>query len=501
MTIKQVIIRIAIIIYLIELLIMIGLNALASNLPAEGEVFLDAFLLLIFSTPLIYAWVVKPFVVMRDKALNEVSYIASTDTLTGLPNREKFLDWLRYTTTVSSSKLHKVAVLVLDLNRFKVINDTFGHTAANEVVKKVAERLNEFLGSEHFLAKVAPDQFAILIEGTESDDELYLFAKKILQAVETPVKYDTHTFAIEGCIGISEYPKDASNNEELLRYANNAMRQAKNSVGENVSFYTLKLTEAVQRHFSMEEDLRNALMHNEFFLLYQPKINAKTQELVGVEALIRWNHPEKGLISPNEFIPLAEETGLIIPIGQWVLQEALSQQKIWENEGKRPIVMSINLSGRQLNTEQIGHILRVLGSSGLDMRYLEFEITETYLMKDIKFSQQLLEQLHNVGVSISLDDFGSGYSSLGYLKRFKIDTLKIDQLLIRDIENDANDFAIAEAIVGIGHVLNMKVIAEGVETETQMKMLQEVGCDYFQGYYFSKPVEPEEVFCGEKYRY
>ncbi len=501
MTIKQVIIRIAIIIYLIELLIMIGLNALASSLPAEGEVFLDAFLLLIFSTPLIYAWVVKPFVVMRDKALNEVSYIASTDTLTDLPNREKFLDWLRYTTTVSSSKLHKVTVLVLDLNRFKVINDTFGHTAANEVVKKVAERLNEFLGSEHFLAKVAPDQFAILIEGTESDDELYLFAKKILQAVETPVKYDTHTFAIEGCIGISEYPKDASNNEELLRYANNAMRQAKNSVGENVSFYTLKLTEAVQRHFSMEEDLRNALMHNEFFLLYQPKINAKTQELVGVEALIRWNHPEKGLISPNEFIPLAEETGLIIPIGQWVLQEALSQQKIWENEGKRPIVMSINLSGRQLNTEQIGHILRVLGSSGLDMRYLEFEITETYLMKDIKLSQQLLEQLHNVGVSISLDDFGSGYSSLGYLKRFKIDTLKIDQLLIRDIENDANDFAIAEAIVGIGHVLNMKVIAEGVETETQMKMLQEVGCDYFQGYYFSKPVEPEEVFCGEKYRY
>lgn len=501
MTIKQVIIRIAIIIYVIEILIMVSFNTLTLNLSAEDEVFLDAFLLVILSTPLIYTWVIKPFVVMRDKALEEVTYMGSTDTLTDLPNREKFLDWLHYTTMGSSSKQHKVAVLLLDINRFKVINDTFGHTTANEVMKKIAENLKHFLGSEHFLARVAPDQFAILAESPESDDEIYIFAKKILQAVETPIKYDTHTFSIEGCIGISEYPKDASNNEELLRYANNAMRQAKNTVGDNVSFYTLKLTETVQKHFSMEQDLRNALVHNEFFLLYQPKVNAKTQELIGVEALIRWNHPEKGLINPNEFIPLAEETGLIIPMGQWVLQEALSQQKIWENEGKRPIVMSINLSGRQLNKDQIGHILRVLGSSGLDMRYLEFEITETYLMKDIKLSQKLLEKLHNVGVSISLDDFGSGYSSLGYLKRFKIDTLKIDQLLIRDIENDANDFAIAEAIVGIGHVLNMKVIAEGVETETQMKMLQEVGCDYFQGYYFSKPVEPDEVFRGDKYRY
>jgi len=493
--------RIAAIIFVIEMLIMIALNTFKLQLPPEGEVFLDAFFLVALSTPFIYTWVIKPFVVLRDKALEEVVYIASKDVLTGLPNREKFLEWLDYTIMLSSSKKQKVAVLLLDLNRFNVINETFGHTAANNVIKKVAETLKEMLGSEYFLAKVAPDQFAILIEGTGSDDEIYAFAKKILKAVGTPFQYDNHTFSIEGCVGISEYPKDASNNEELLRYANNAMRQAKSSAGDNVSFYTLKLTEAVQKHFSLEEDLRHALMHNQFFLLYQPKVNAKTQELIGVEALIRWNHPEKGLISPNEFIPLAEETGLIIPIGQWVLQEALWQQKIWENEGRRPIVMSINLSGRQLNTEQVAHILRVIESSGVDMKYLEFEITETYLMKDIQLSQQLLERLHSVGASISLDDFGSGYSSLGYLKRFKIDTLKIDQILIRDIEKDANDFAIAEAIVGIGHVLNMKVIAEGVETQKQMEMLKEVGCDYFQGYYFSRPVDPEEVFSGDRYKY
>lgn len=501
MTIGNIVARIAIIILIIEILIMIGLNVLTFKLSANIEVFIDAFLLVTFSTPIIYLWVIKPFVVMRDKALKEVTYMVSTDTLTALPNREKFLDWLYYTTMIASSKQSKVAVLVLDLNRFKVINDTFGHTVANEVIKKVAENLKHILGPENFLAKVGPDQFAILVEGVESDDEIYSFAKKVLHSVEVPIEYNAHTFSIEGCIGISEYPKDATNNEELLRYANNAMRQAKNSAEDNISFYTQKLTETVQKHFSLEAGLRNALVNNELFLLYQPKVNANTQELIGVEALIRWNHPEKGLVSPAEFIPLAEETGLIIPIGQWVLQEALSQQKIWENEGRRPIVMSINLSGRQLNSEQVEHILRKLESSKLPMQYLEFEITETYLMKNIDLSQKLLERLHSIGVSISLDDFGTGYSSLGYLKRFKIDTLKIDQMLIRDIETDANDFAIAEAIVGIGHVLNMKVIAEGVETETQMKMLQKVGCDYFQGYYFSRPVDADEVFSGDKYTY
>ncbi len=501
MTIKQVIVRISIIILLVEILIMVGLSRLPYQLPEGVEVLLDAFVLVLLSTPIIYLWVIKPFVIMRDKAMTEINYMASNDSLTGLPNREKFLTLLEHTIMIAASQESKIAVLLLDLNRFKVINQTFGHSVANQVIRAVAERLHELLASERFIARIGPDQFAVLVQNIESDDEIYLLAKSILSFFEKPIEFDDHNFTMEACIGISEYPKDASDSEALLRCANNAMRQAKAKEEEGIGFYTLGMTEMIQKHFSLEEGLRQALVENNFFLLYQPKVNAKTEEIVGVEALIRWDHPERGLINPAEFIPLAEETGLIIPIGQWVLYEAISQLKIWMNEGRQPIVMSINLSGRQLNPEQIEHIIQILKASDISMKYIEFEITETYLMKDIERSQELLEKLHASGVSISLDDFGTGYSSLGYLKRFKIDTLKIDQMLIREIETDANDFAIAEAIVGIGHVLDLKVIAEGVETQKQMQMLKDVGCDYFQGYYFSKPVSADDVFSGDKYKY
>ncbi len=501
MTIRRVVVRISIIILIVEMLIMVGLSVLPFELPEGIEVIVDASVLVLFSTPIIYQWVIKPFVLMRDKAIAEMHYIATNDPLTGLPNREKFLTLLEHTIMIASSQESKIAVFLLDLNKFKVINQTFGNTVANQVIRQVAERLHELLAAEWFLARIGPDQFAVLVQNIESDDEIYLLAKSILATFEKPIEFNDHNFTIEACIGISEYPKDASDSEALLRCANNAMRQAKEKQEEGISFYTVGMTEMVQKHFRLEEGLRHALVQNEFFLLYQPKINAKTQEIIGVEALIRWSHPEKGLITPAEFIPLAEETGLIIPIGQWILHEALSQLKIWKNEGRRPIVMSINLSGRQLNYEQIEYIIGVLKASEIAMEYIEFEITETYLMKDIEQSQKLLEKLHSSGVSISLDDFGTGYSSLGYLKQFKIDTLKIDQMLIRDIETDTNDYAIAEAIVGIGHALQLKVIAEGVETERQMQMLKDIGCDHFQGYYFSKPVAADEIFSGDRYKY
>ena len=501
MTIRQVIIRIASIILIVETLIMLGLDFFSFELSTGIEVILDAAILVLFSTPIIYLWVIKPFVLMRDKAIQDVAYMEFNDLLTGLPNRVKFLEWLEHIIFNAATSKNKVSILLLDINRFKRIHDTFGDTVANEVIKVIAIKLKMFLGRERFLARIGPDQFSVLVENMNSDDEIYSLSKNIIRLIEEPIIYEGQTFSLEACMGISEYPKDAHNNEDLLKYANNAMRQAKVSEEKQISFFTPELTQTVQDHFSLEEDLRNAFLNNEFFLLYQPKIHARTQELIGVEALIRWNHPQKGLISPTEFIPVAENMGLIIPIGQWVLREALSQLKIWINEGKRPVVMSTNLSGRQLNNEQITHIMKTLKSLDIPMEYVEFEITETYLMKDIDRSQELLEQLHDSGVSISLDDFGSGYSSLGYLKRFKIDTLKIDQMLIRDIETDKNDFAIAEAIVAIGHALDLKVIAEGVETQEQMKMLQKVGCDYFQGYYFSKPIEADKVFSGDTYRY
>ncbi len=501
MTIREVIFRIAVIILLIEMAIMVAFSVVEVELPGYAEVFIDAFSLVLLSTPIIYVWVIKPFVDMRDRAIKEVSYLASNDPLTGLPNREKFLTVLEHMLKMTMNEGTKIAVLLLDMNRFKVIHDTFGHSISNQVIKHVADKLQSSVGEEALIARVGPDQFAILVQNKQSDDALFHLAKRILSIIEVPIAHERHLFSMEACIGISEFPKDADNAEVLLKYANNAMRKAKSSEQDSIAFFTADLTETVHKHFVLEENMRQALVHEEFFLLYQPKIETSTNALIGVEALIRWRHPERGLVSPAEFIPLAEKSGLIIPIGQWVLREALRQQLAWQEEGRKPIVMSINVSGRELNAEQVRFIIETLENSPVQRQYIDLELTETYLMKNVEASRRLLEQLHASGVSISLDDFGSGYSSLGYLKQFKIDTLKIDQLLIRDIEEDAHDFNIAKAIVGIGHTLGLKVVAEGVETEQQLGMLKSIGCDYAQGYYFSKPVSAAEIYRGQRYSF
>lgn len=500
MSIKNIILRIALIILLVEATIMVMLNLFAAELGSVFETIIDSFFLVVFSTPIIYLWVIKPFIMMRNRAMDQAAYLAYNDALTGLANRTQFLDWLGHSLLTRSNNKDS-ALILLDINRFKVINDTYGHTAADYVLVQIADKLKRTIKDADILARIGPDQFALLVENIKSDDEIYLLAKKILAAVKTPINYENNNFTIDGSIGISICPKDALDKESLLKYANTAIRQAKILEDEKISFYTSALTEMVQQRLTLEEDMRSALENREFFLLYQPKIDANTDRLIGVEALIRWKHPKKGLISPVDFIPLAEDTGLIVPIGMWVLQEAIKQLQIWIDEGKKPIVMSINLSGRQLNLEQVEYIISALRVTQIPMEYIEFEITETYLMKDVLQSQLLLEKLHNSGISLSMDDFGTGYSSLGYLKRFKVDTLKIDKILIRDIENDKNDFAIAKAIVAMGHTLEMKVIAEGVETQAQVNMLREIGCDYFQGYYFSKPKEAEEIYLGNSYKY
>lgn len=500
MNMNQIVFRIAIIILFIEAFIMMTLNLLPIVLAPLVEVLLDSLILATLSTPIIYFFVIKPFIVLTDRAREEICYLEDNDALTKLPNQKQFLGWLAHDIKLVSSKNHKMAILLIDMNRFKDINDIFGHTTFEYIIVQVAKRLKKCSSeSTNTLSRVGPDQFAVSLGNIKSNDEAYSIAQRILSQVRHSINYFEHSFIIDPSIGISMYPKDTTKSDELLDYAKTAARYAKNLEEEKISFYTFSQTQKAQRYFRMEKDLRRAVENNEFFLLYQPKVDARTHKIQGVEALIRWKHPEQGLVLPGEFIPLAEETGLIIPIGEWVFMEALAQAKRWLNEGREPIVISINLSGRQLILEQVENIIETIRLSQVPTEYIEFEITETYLMSDVHKSQLLLEKLRMSGASISVDDFGTGYSSLGYLKRFKVDILKIDKVLIQEIESDINDFEIVNAIIKMGHALGLKILAEGVETETQLKMLQKAGCDYFQGYYFSEPVDAEAVFSGAEY--
>lgn len=501
MTIKQIIIRISLTILVVEACIMQAFNIFSIEITVLQETFLDAFLLVVFSTPVIYFWIIKPFVVQNEKDVQQISYLTYYDELTGLPNRTKLLDWLDYSIRTSSIKDDPISLILFDLDRFKKISDSFGHEVANDIILQISRKLAGNIGEEILLTRIGPSSFAFLVEHTLSDDALYLLAKKAMAILTEPIISDNRTFNIEASVGISSYPKDANNKEDLLKNAHNAMRQANADEDEKINFYTHTLTESVQKHFTIEEDMRRALEKDEFYLLYQPKIDAQTKKLMGVEALIRWKHPEKGIISPLDFIPIAEESGLIIQIGELVLKKAIRQQENWKAEDKEPIIMSINLSGRQLKDEAIQSIIDLLNTTSVPKIELEFEITETYIMKNPQQSQLLLDKLHKTGVSLAIDDFGTGYSSLGYLKRFKVDILKIDKMLIDDIATDANDFSIVKAIIMMAHALGIKVVAEGVETSAQVEMLTSIQCDYFQGYYFSKPVDAESIYSNQNYHY
>lgn len=498
MSTKQIIFRISMIILIVEALIMESLNILDLNLTSMEKSFIDGLFLVGLSTPFIYMLVIKPFIMMKDKALSEVSYLAYHDKTTNLPNRTKLLELLDYSIN-TSQKDDNISVMILELGRLKAINDTFGHITVDDVIIKISDRLKSITSNIPLLAKVNPNSFAFLIEHTDSNDEVYTLARDVINSVIKPINYNGHSFILDAFIGISNYPKDAKDSENLLKFAHIAARQAKTNENDKISFYTQSLTDLVHNHFTLEVDLRNAIENREFHLLYQPKIDAKTNILVGVEALLRWEHPEKGLINPLDFIPLAEDTGLIIPLGEWIIHEALQQQKAWIDEGRKPITMSINLSGKQLRPDYIIDIIQELNNNRISMEYIELEITETSIINNPTQAQLLLEVLHNKGISIAMDDFGTGYSSFAYLKRFKIDTLKIDRELIKDIEKNKNDFTIAKAIVVMAHTLEMKVVAEGVETKEQADMLKEMGCDYLQGYYFSKPVDANSVYLGKNY--
>ncbi|MCP3764831.1 PAS domain S-box protein [Domibacillus sp. A3M-37] len=416
-------------------------------------------------------------------------YMAFHDYLTGLPNRNMLHSRLSNELTTAAEKTQSLAVLMIDLDRFKVINDTLGHDTGDLLLKEVTTRLKSSLHDSNIIFRQSGDEFIVILADADRNVASKV-CQRILDVLAAPYKIKNYDVFTSASIGISQFPKDGETAEELIKHADFAMYQAKKAGKNNYKFYFSN--EGEFNPLQMEADLYKAMERDELLLHYQPKINLKTGNIVGVEALIRWNHPEKGMISPVAFIPFAEETGLIIPIGEWALHTACKQQKAWQEKGFSP-VMAVNLSARQFTQSNFVHtVAAILKETGLEPQYLELEITESMTV-DIERTISTLQQLKNLGVHISIDDFGTGFSSLNYLKQFPVDTLKIDQSFVQELHNNPNDETIVKTIISMAHNLNLNVVAEGIETKEQLVFLQQHLCDEGQGYFFSAPLPANEV--------
>ena len=419
--------------------------------------------------------------------------LAHHDALTGLPNRLLFIDRLGQAMAQANRNERLVAVMLLDLDRFKAINDTLGHTMGDLLLRNVAEFLVSCVREDDTVARLGGDEFTIMLPEIQHIQDAATVAQKILDAFTRPFFLDGHELFIGTSIGIALYPF----NEDLsllLRNADIAMYEVKQQGGNNYQFYTAEMNTASLQRLSLEGALRRALERGEFVLHYQPQIDLTRGEIVGVEALVRWQHPERGLLGPMEFIPLAEENGLIVPIGEWVLRTACAQARAWQEAGLRPIRVAVNLSVRQFYQKNLVEtVARILEQTGLDSRYLELEITESCLMQNTQTTVALLAELNRLGMRISIDDFGTGYSSLSYLKRFPVDTLKIDRSFVCDIGTDPDDDAIVKAIIALAQSLELRVVAEGVETPEQLHFLRTHGCNEIQGYLISRPLPADEA--------
>lgn len=424
----------------------------------------------------------------------ELNYLANHDPLTRLPNRVKFNKELNSRLEMAKINRGTLAVLFLDLDRFKLINDTFGHDVGDKLLKEISNRLGKILGKDDMACRIGGDEFTILLSNIEIIDEVTDVANKILSILQKPYVLYGQEFNVSASIGIAVYPEDGEEAELLLKKADTAMYRAKENGKNNYQFYSQEMDTASIERFRMESNLRRALEQNEFIVYYQPRVDSATEKIIAVEALIRWNNPELGMVSPAKFIPLAEETGLIVPIGEWVLRTACKQNKLWQEAGYEPIRVSVNLSALQFTQQDlVDRIKSILDETKLDPQWLELEITEGIIIKDIKFTMIILEKLKSMGVKVSLDDFGTGFSSLNYLKNFKIDTLKIDSSFVRDINDDLRNTAIVNTIIMLGRNLELNVTAEGVETVKQLNFLKNNGCNEIQGFLYSKPVPPDDL--------
>jgi diguanylate cyclase (GGDEF)-like protein/PAS domain S-box-containing protein len=424
----------------------------------------------------------------------QLQYLAHYDALTKLPNRILFTDRLEQSLARARWHDYTVAVLFLDLDRFKIINDTLGHNIGDQALQALSKRLNDCVREGDTVARLGGDEFAIVLEDIDSEDDVAPIARIILNVLSQPFLLDKHEFILTTSIGISLFPVDGENTQTLLKHADIAMYRAKDEGRNTYQFYLADMSAKAFERLNMETNLRRALEREEFVLYYQPQLNLADGTIFGVEALLRWQHPDLGLVSPMEFIPLLEETGLIIPVGEWVLRTACLQARAWNDSGLKSLRMSVNLSGRQTNNSDfIATVEQVLKDSKLDPQLLELEMTESILMHNMRSTIKALETIREMGVRLAIDDFGTGYSSLSYLKRFPIDTLKIDHSFIHDITQDPEDATLVEAIIAMGKALHLDVIAEGVETEQQVKFLRKHGCGSIQGYLISKPLPAQEL--------
>ena len=424
----------------------------------------------------------------------EMERLAYHDAMTGLPNRPLYIDRLILALAQASRSNQRLAVFFLDLDRFKDINDSLGHSIGDSLLKAVAERIRHCVREGDTVARFGGDEFTLLIPRIEQVEDAAKIAQKILETLKIPFIIAERELFVTTSIGISVYPNDGADPETLLRNADTAMYRAKDSGRDNYQLYAPAMNARALERLALENLLRKALSQKELVLFYQPVVDVTSKSVVGVEALIRWNHPEMGLLSPAHFISTAETSGLIVPIGNWVTRTACRQIKIWQKRIDRDLTVAVNLSARQFQQPNIvEEIARALEETDLDPESLELEITESNAMQNAENTIYTLRELKALGVRIAMDDFGTGYSSLNYLKRFPIDILKLDQSFVREVTNDATDAAIVSAVISMAHSLDLKVIAEGVETEEQLAFLQKQRCDRIQGYLFSAPLAADDL--------
>lgn len=428
------------------------------------------------------------------EAEERIEYLASHDSLTGLPNREMFNQLLHSAMVTAQDRSLQFAMLFIDLDRFKVINDSLGHEAGDALLIETAKRLRKTLRSREIVARLGGDEFVVILEHSSTRAEIEEIADRLLWEVSQPVQLSGHECHATASIGVAMFPDHGSDVHTLTKNADLAMYLAKEDGKNNFRFFTNDAKMPSIERLTLENSLRHAVDRNELSLHYQPKVDLVSRQITGVEALLRWTHPEYGILSPGQFIPLAEETGLIVPMGRWALQAACEQNMAWQGRGLRPVSVAVNLSPRQFADDNLLHdIDEALLLSGMSPALLQLEVTESMMMRNVPRAIKTLDRIRSRGIRLAIDDFGTGYSSMSLMKQFPIDTLKIDRSFVRDLPDDPEDKAIAQAIISMGKALEMTIVAEGVETPAQEAFLRAHGCDEIQGFLFSRPLPPDQL--------
>jgi len=425
---------------------------------------------------------------------NELHHQANYDSLTGLANRDLFNDRLEQAIEKSKRNSTKMALLFIDLDHFKEINDSHGHKIGDEVLKVVTERFNKTIRREDTLARLGGDEFTVLIENLHQGQDASLLANKILKVLKKPITIGNNEFYVLSSIGISIYPDDGSSPADLLKYADAAMYKAKDEGRNNFQYYCAEMTELAFERVAMEASLRVALKNNEFIVYYQPQVDGNSNRLIGMEALIRWQHPTIGLVLPTKFIPLAESTGLIVELDRFVMKTTMTQISKWYKDGLNPGILAMNLSVLQLQQKDfLTMFSKLIEETGCSPEWLELEVTESQIMKNPEEAIKILNKISDIGIELAVDDFGTGYSSLSYLKKLPINKLKIDRSFVKDLPDDEEDIAITKAVIALAKSLNLRTIAEGVETKEQKEFLVENGCENIQGYFYAKPMPASDM--------